>query len=103
MTLAPPKDGQFSTIAGGFPKSSVAQSQNDPDELYNMSQFGVTQNGVMNYPYMCDQQAPHLADQELQFADKIKMMNSQKAQAPSRQAVNSIAAASGDPLSTILI
>ena len=57
---------------------------------------------VLNFPYMCDENNNN-AD-ELQFADKIKMLNNQKAS----KSTNSnkpivIQAASGDPLTTILI
>jgi hypothetical protein len=62
-------------------QSSVAQSM-DADDFYNMrdSALGGTQGGVLSYPYMCDQSPKgNAAEQELQFADKIKMMNNQKA------------------------
>lgn len=56
---------------------------------------------VMNYPYMCDQ------GEELQFADKIKMMNGQQQQRSTQSSITQkpgkAVAASGDPLSTILI
>ena len=76
------------------------------DDPFNMkhveSALGVD-GGVSNYPYMCDQ--PN--DQELQFADKIKLMNSQKGASGTlpkngKQPIQ-ITAASGDILSTILI
>lgn len=56
------------TIPQGGAFTSIAQSQADTEEMFGMP--GQGQN-VMNYPYMCDQ------GEELQFADKIKMMNSQ--------------------------
>lgn len=37
------------------------------------SALGGTAGGVLSYPYLCDQ--PGQEDQEMQFADKIKMMN----------------------------
>ena len=87
----------------GGPHSSIAYSQGgvDPDDIYNVSQH--TGGNIMSYPYMFDQNPP----EELQFADKIKMMNNQKfggqsASEPSKQK-KTIMAASGDPLSTILI
>ena len=66
-----------------------------------MSGFDRTQKdaGVMDYPYMCDQQPLD----ELQFADKIKLMNNQKSQKDSKQTTKTITSASGDALSSILI
>lgn len=63
-----------------------------------MSAFDNNKN-VMDYPYMFDNNAN--AAEELQFADKIKLMNNKTK--PSKVGAPLIAAQSGDALSSILI
>ena len=63
---------------------------------------GIKSRDVLNFPYMCDDNTN--AQEEMQFADKIKMMNSQKVQSvKNSDRPQVIAAVSGDPLTTILI
>jgi hypothetical protein len=102
--------GGFSTL-GMHQGGSMAHSQGGgaaESDLYNMSAFDRSQGnatgGVMDYPYMFD----NTQQDELQFADKIKMLNSKKSGSntqkgtlqPTKQVVS---AASGDALSSILI
>ena len=77
---------QLSTIGGGQGgmhghHSSIGQNYSnsggmDGDDIYNLREGHSSSAGVLNYPYMCDQVPPaNIADQELQFADKIKLIN----------------------------
>lgn len=74
--------GQMSTIqhgAGGY-QSSIGGR--DDSSIYNMRNLdsalggGTKSRDVLSFPYMCDDNTN--AQEELQFADKIKMLNSQK-------------------------
>ena len=81
----------------------------DESSIYNMRGDSALGGGaksqqsreVLNFPYMCDEGNNA---EELQFADKIKMINNQqKASSKNASKPVVIQAASGDPLTTILI
>jgi hypothetical protein len=77
--------GQMSTIHGGAGGYQSSIGGRDDSSIYNMrnvdSAFGgghgTKSRDVLNFPYMCDEN-PNAQD-DMQFADKIKMMNNQKA------------------------
>jgi Ca2+-binding EF-hand superfamily protein len=96
---------QMSTIQyGGGAGGAGAR---DESSIYNMRGVESALGGksqsrdVLNFPYMCDES---VNNEEMQFADKIKMMNSMKGSGvPKNNKPIVIQAASGDPLTTILI
>lgn len=101
--------GQMSTIHGGGAYQSSIGGRDD-SSIYNMRNIesslgyggGTKSRDVLNFPYMCDEN-PN-AQEELQFADKIKMMNNQKASSvATTQRPQVVTSVSGDPLTTILI
>lgn len=88
---------QYGGGAGARDESSIYNMRNVESALGAKSQS----RDVLNFPYMCDENANN---EELQFADKIKMMNHQKSGASTKNTKPIvIQAASGDPLTTILI
>jgi|LauGreDrversion4_2_1035121.scaffolds.fasta_scaffold1861101_1 hypothetical protein len=83
--------------AGARDESSIYNMRNVESALGAKSQS----RDVLNFPYMCDES---VNNEEMQFADKIKMMNSMKGTgAAKNNKPIVIQAASGDPLTTILI
>ena len=90
---------QYGGGGGNREESSIYNMRNVESALGAKSQS----RDVLNFPYMCDEGGNN---EELQFADKIKMMNSMKGGAGAAKNNNKpivIQAASGDPLTTILI
>lgn len=88
---------QYGGGAGARDESSIYNMRNVESALGAKSQS----RDILNFPYMCDENANN---EELQFADKIKMMNHQKSGASTNNTKPIvIQAASGDPLTTILI
>jgi hypothetical protein len=74
--------GQMSTIHGGAGGYQSSIGGRDDSSIYNMRNVdsalggghGTKSRDVLNFPYMCDEN-PNAQD-DMQFADKIKMMNS---------------------------
>jgi hypothetical protein len=71
----------MSTIHGGAGGYQSSIGGRDDSSIYNMRNidsalgggYGTKSRDVLNFPYMCDENSN--AQDDMQFADKIKMMN----------------------------